>query len=214
MLYLDSRSDADSMPRLERIEYQPVSVRELLVEMKNLSELMIDLAYSAALYNDIELAEDVLELESRVDTLTYLLEMEIMIAARDAEDAEALAGVSKVASAADKISDAAADIATIVTQNIGVHPIVSEGFEKVEERLTRAKVTEESILSNKCIGELDLEARIGVNIIAIRRNKDWIIDPKEKQQLKDGDVLIARGAPSGIKEFKSLVEGRLQKLED
>jgi uncharacterized protein with PhoU and TrkA domain len=202
------------MPRLEKIEYKPISVRELFLEMKNLSELMIDLAYSAALFNDKELAEDVLELEKHIDTLTYLLEMEIMIAARDAEDAEALAGVSKVASAADKISDAAADIAAIVTQNIGVHPIVSEVFEKVEERLTRAKVNEDSILIGEQIDELDLAARMGVDIIAIRRNKDWIINPEDTEQIKCGDILIARGAPSGIKEFKELVEGKLQKLED
>ena len=137
------------MPRLEKIAYKPISVRELFLEIKNLSELMIDLAYSAALFNDKELAEDVLELENRVDTLTYFLEMEIMIAARDAKDAEALVGVSTVASAADKISDAAADIAAIVTQNIGVHPIVSDVFEKVEERLMRAKASEESILVGK-----------------------------------------------------------------
>ncbi|RLI18034.1 potassium channel protein, partial [Candidatus Bathyarchaeota archaeon] len=123
------------MPRFEKIEYHPTSVRELLLEMKNLSELMIDLAYSAALFNDRELAEDVLELENRVDVSSYLLEMEIMLAARDSKDAEALTGVSTVASAADKISDAAADIAAIVTQNIGIHPIVGEIFEKVEERL-------------------------------------------------------------------------------
>ena len=202
------------MPRLEKIEYKPVSVRELFVEIKNLSELMIDLAYSAALFNDKELAEDVLELENRVDTLTYLLEMEIMLAARDAEDAEALAGVSKVASAADKISDAAADIAAIVTQNIGVHPIVSEVFEKVEERLTRARVNEDSILIGRRIGELDLAARMGVDVIAVRRNKDWIIDPKEVEHVNRGDVLIARGAPSGVKEFKELVEGKLRKMED
>ena len=202
------------MPRLEKIEYKPVSVRELFVEMKNLSELMIDLAYSAALFNDKELAEDVLELEKRVDTLTYLLEMEIMLAARDAEDAEALAGVSKVASAADKISDAAADIAAIVTQNIGVHPIVSEVFEKVEERLTRARVNEDSILIGRRIGELDLAARMGVDVIAVRRNKDWIIDPKEVERIKREDVLIARGAPLGVKEFKELAEGKLRKLED
>ena len=213
-LYCISRSDPNNMPRLGKIEYKPIPVRELFLEMKNLSELMIDLAYSAALFNDRELAEDVLELENRVDTLTYLLEMEIMIAARDAEDAEALAGVSKVAHAADKISDAAADIAAIVTQNISVHPIVSEGFEKVEERLTRAKVNEGSILIGKQIGELDLAARMGVDIIAIRRNKDWILDPKGTEQTKEGDILIARGAPSGIKEFKGLVEGKLQKLED
>lgn len=196
------------MPRLGRIEYKPVSVRELFLEMKNLSELMIDLAYSAALFDDKELAEEVLKLENRIDTLTYLLEIEIMIAARDAEDAEALAGVSKVAYAVNKISDAAADITAIVTQNIGVHPIVSEGFEKVEERLTRARVDEKSTLADKSIGELELAAEMGVNIIAIRRNRDWIIDPKDTEQLKSGDTLIARGAPTGIHEFKSLVEGR------
>jgi uncharacterized protein with PhoU and TrkA domain len=123
------------MPKFEKIEYQPIPVSDLLVEMKNLSELMIDLAYSAALFNDKELAEDVIELESRIDTLAYLLDMEIMIAARDAQDAETLIGVSTVAAAADKISDAAADIAGIVTRNIGIHPIIGEIFEKVEERL-------------------------------------------------------------------------------
>jgi len=202
------------MPRFEKIEYKPIPVRELLLEMKNLSELMIDLAYSSALFNDKELAEDVLELEGRVDTLAYLLEMETMIAARDAEDAEALIGVSEVASAVDKISDAAADIAAIVTQNIGVHPIVGEIFEKVEERLTRAKVDEGSILVGNYIGELGLAARMGVDIIAIRRNKDWVINPKETEQIQSSDILIARGAPSGIKEFKELAEGKRQKLED
>ena len=85
---------------------------------------MIDLAYSAALYNDKDLAEDVLALESRVDSLSYLLDMEIMIAARDAKDAEGLICVSIVAASTDKISDAAADIAAIVTRNIGIHPII------------------------------------------------------------------------------------------
>jgi len=201
------------MPHLEKIEYKPIPARELLLEMKNLSELMIDLAYSAALFNDKDLAEDVLELENRVDTLAYLLEMAIMIAARDAKDAEALLGVSTVASATDKISDAAGDIAAIVTQNIGVHPIVTEIFEKVEERLMQAQVHEKSMLVGKRICELDLAARMGVDIIAIRRNKDWIINPKETEQIKLGDFLIARGAPFGIKEFKELAERKRQRLE-
>lgn len=201
------------MPHFEKIEYQPIPVRQLLLEMKNLSELMIDLAYSSALFNDKELAEDVLELERRVDNLAYLLDMTIMIAARDAKDAETLTGVSTVAAATDKISDAAADISAIVTQNIGVHPIVSEIFERVEERLMRVKVSENSILVEKQIGELDLAARIGVDMIAIRRNKDWIINPKKTEQIKNGDIIIARGAPSGIKEFKELAEGRQRKLE-
>lgn len=194
------------MPRLEKVKYKAVPVRDIFLEMKNLSELMIDLAYSAALFNDHELAQEILELESRVDTLDYLLEMTIMIAARDAHDAEALTGVSTAASAADKISDAAADIAAIVTQNIGVHPLVSQVFEKTEERLMQAKVTPDSSLVGKQVGELDLAAKMGIDIIAIHREKDWIINPKKAEQIRSGDILIARGVHSGIKEFKELAE--------
>ena len=201
------------MPKFEKIEYKPIPVRELLLEMKNLSELMIDLAYSAALFNDKDLAEDVLELESRIDTLAYLLDIEIMIAARDAKDAESLIGVSTVAAAADKISDAAADIAAIVTRKIGVHPIVGEIFEKVEERLMKATVKEGSEIIGKQIGELNLASEMGVDIIAIRRNKDWIINPSKTERIFLGDVLITRGAPLGISEFKMLVEGQPPKTE-
>lgn len=200
--------------RFEKIEYKPIPARELLLEMKNLSELMIDLAYSSALFNDKELAEDVLELEKRVDTLAYLLDITIMVAARDAKDAEALTGVSTVASATDKISDAAADIAAIVTQDIGVHPLVSEIFEKVEERLVKVRVKKNSPLVDKQLSELDLAAKMGVDIIAICRDQNWIINPKKTEQTKCGDILIARGAPSGIGEFKELAEGQRQKLED
>ena len=52
------------MTRKGKIEYRPASVRELLTEMKDLSEIMIDLAYSAALFNSPELAQEVLERET------------------------------------------------------------------------------------------------------------------------------------------------------
>jgi uncharacterized protein with PhoU and TrkA domain len=202
------------MVRLEKTEYKPRPVRNLLIEIKNLSELMIDLAYSAALFHSHELAEEVLELENRVDTLTYILGMNAMLAARDAEDAEALIGVYVVATAADKISDAAADIATIVLQKIGIHPIVREAFQKVEERLARAKVEFSSILAGHKLKELELAAKIGVDIIAIRRKGEWIINPKDNETIDREDVLIARGAPMGIEELKELADGTIQKFED
>lgn len=201
------------LTKFEKIEYKPIPVRQLLLEMKNLSELMIDLAYSAALYNDKDLAEDVLTLEGRVDNLAYLLDMEIMVAARDPKDAEELIGVSTVAASTDKISDAAADIAAIVTRNIGIHPIVSAIFEKVEERLIKVTVKPNSSLIKKQIGELNLAASMGVDIIAIRRNHDWILNPPKTERVFEGDTLITRGATSGIEEFKDLAEGKLTGLD-
>jgi uncharacterized protein with PhoU and TrkA domain len=202
------------MDELEKIEYKPISVRDLLVEMKNLSELMLDLAYSSALFNSKDLAEDVLELERRVDTLAYLLKMNTMIAARDAKDAEALLGVSIVSSSANKISDAAADISYIVLREIGIHPLVREVFERVEEHLGRTEAKPNSILLNKTLEELEFAAQIGVDIIAIRRGKEWIINPKDDESILKRDILIARGTPAGIDELKKLAEGIREELED
>jgi len=190
-----------------------VPVRDILVEMKNLSELMIDLAYSAALFDSRALAEEVIEMERRVDTLAYMLDIIAMVAVRDAKDAEALVGVSVVATAADKISDAAGDIAGIVLQGIGIHPIVREAFEKVEEQLTRVEVKTGSVFANKTLAQLELAAKMGVDVIAIRRNKEFIINPEEHEIIKEGDIIIARGAPIGIEEFERLA-GRVPETKE
>ena len=201
------------MAESEKIEYRPISVREALTEMKDASEIMIDLAYSAALFNSHELAEEVLELEKRVDYLAYMIDMSTMLAARDAEDAQHLTAVTTVAAATNKISDAAADIATIVLKEIGIHPIVRKAFEKVEERLARAIVKPNSILVNKKLGDLELAAKIGVDIIAIRRQREWTIDPNEEERIVEGDVLIARGAPHGVDELEALATGKITEME-
>jgi len=196
-----------------KIEYRPISVREALTEMKDVSEIMIDLAYSAALFNSHELAEEVLELEKRVDYLAYMIDMNTMLAARDAEDAEHLTAVITVAAATNKISDAAADIASIVLKEIGIHPIVRKAFEQVEERLARAIVKPNSILVKKKLGDLELAAKIGVDVIAIRRHLEWIIDPSEEERILEGDVLIARGAPHGVDELKDIASGKIKRME-
>jgi len=201
------------MTRLEKIKYKPVSVRNLLIEMKDLSELMIDLAYSAALFNSQPLAEEVIELEKRVDTLAYLLDMSAMLAARDAKDAESLLGVTVVAAATDKISDAAGDIAMIVLRGIGIHPIVLEAFRRMEERLIKVQTKSHSILVGKRLGELELAAKMGVDVIAIRRDEEVIVNPKKDEMIKKGDIITARGAPGGVEEFEKLAEGAVQTLE-
>jgi len=201
------------LAELGKIEYRPISVREALTEMKDVSEIMIDLAYSAALFNSHELAEEVLELEKRVDYLAYIIDMNTMLAARDAEDAKHLTAVITVAAATNKISDAAADIASIVLKEIGIHPIVRKAFEQVEERLARAIVKPNSILVKKKLGDLELAAKIGVDVIAIRRHLEWIIDPSEEERILEGDVLIVRGAPHGVDELKDIASGKIKRME-
>jgi uncharacterized protein with PhoU and TrkA domain len=200
------------MSEVERVEYTPVSVRETLILMKDISELMIDLAYSAALFDSRELAEEVMELESKMDSLVYVLNMNLMLAARDKDDAESLAGVAKVGSLTNSISDAAADIAGIVLHGIGIHPIVREVFQRTEEHLSRARVTETSILAGKTVNDLDLAAEVGADIIAIRRGKHWMVNP-EKEMVLPNDVLVTRGTASGLDRVVKAARGEVSELD-
>ncbi len=189
---------------MEKLRYQPIGVRKALTEMKDLSELMVDLAYSAVLFNDREIAEDVRELESQVERLRYILGMNAMISVRDAQDAELMAPITMAASAANKISDAAADIANIVLLNLGLHPSVLEAFQEVDERVARVRVFEESVLVGKTLAKLRLPIKFGSTIIAVRRKGEWILDPSESMKVEKDDFLIAYGSRTGVEELRRL----------
>ncbi|RLG49113.1 MAG: potassium channel protein, partial [Thermoproteota archaeon] len=163
----------------ERVEFKPIPARDLLVEILSTSELMIDLAYASALFNDEDLAQNVVELSEKVDRLCHQLAMIIAIAARDKEDAEAMLGLWVLASNSDKMSDAATDVAYTVLRGLGTPRIASEAFEEVEERIGRYNLNENSILVGKTPKELALEGKIGVDIIALRRGEEWIFNPSD-----------------------------------
>ena len=200
------------MSKVKKVEYRATPVRETLMQMKDISELMIDLAYSAALFDNRALAEEVIDLESKIDDLSYQLIMSLMLAARDKNDAETLAGVAKIGSLTNAISDAAADVAGIVLHDIGVHPIVREVFQRAEEHLTLVLVSEDSILANKAISDLELAAEIGADIIAIRRGKYWHINP-DKEIIMPGDILVARGTGEGLTVLGQAARGEVYEFE-
>lgn len=199
------------MRRLKKIEYTPISVRETLLQLKDISELMIDLSYSAVILNDKDLAREVLELEERIDNLLYVLDMNLMLAARAPEDAEALAGVAHVGVLMNAISDATAEIADLVLNDIEVHPIAREVFKKTMEVLSRIEVVEGSMLVEKTVEELNLASAIGVDIIAIKRGGHWLINP-DKEVIMPEDILMVRGGPSGIEVLERAARGEIDEL--
>src|SRR5215207_6332764 len=59
---------------------------DILIEMKNLSEVAVGLAYSALLYNDAVLAREVVAIEDEMDEMRYRLERWVLLAAAHVED--------------------------------------------------------------------------------------------------------------------------------
>ncbi len=195
------------------IEYEPKTVKELLTEMKDISELIIDLAYSAILLDNDEIAEEVKYLEVRMDKLNYDIRMISMMAARTKDDAEKLAGILQIAEAAESISNAAGDIANLLTIKEKTGPILPKLLSKAEEKIFRIKVIDKSKACNQKIGDLKIESETGIRIIAIRRGECWIYNPQSDTTIQANDWLITRGTDVGYQEINKFLKGEVKVLE-
>jgi uncharacterized protein with PhoU and TrkA domain len=180
------------------VEYEPVSVKELLAEMKDTAELLIDLAYSAVLHRSDDIAAEVLDLEERMEILQLRARMSLLMAARTPDDAEELAPVLGMVGAAEKIADAAADIAKIVLEDIGLPDAMREALPEAIETVVRAELAADSEYAGRTLADLNLETDTGVRVIAIRRDGDWITNPDHATDLRAGDVTLLRGVEDGI----------------
>ncbi len=192
----------------EEVEYEPTNVKELLTEMKDVSELVTDLAYSAIIFDSKDIAEEVRELESRMDKLLYQIRLTAMLASRTVEDAEQLSGLLQVASAAENISNAAGDIVKLLDTKIENRPFLPSLLQKADEKIRTINIPESSPMKDKTIEELRIESETGVRIITIRRGKKWIYDPDDSTILKENDMLIIRGVEDGYLRLKGFAEGK------
>ena len=192
--------------------YEPVSVKAVLAEMKDTAELLIDLSYSAVLNGSDEIAREVLDLEDRVDLLQLQGRMSLLMAARSPEDAEQLAPVLGVMGAAEKISDAAGDIAKIVLDDIGTPDTLRTALPEAVEVLVRASVATDSEYAGRTLAEINMETAAGVRVIAIRREsatgkRRWLLSPGPESELQAGDSLLLRGPQDGIETVYDAATG-------
>ncbi|MFB6252605.1 MAG: potassium channel family protein [Halobellus sp.] len=185
------------------VEYEPVSVKEVLAEMKDTAELLIDLSYSAVLNGSDDIAREVLELEGRMDILQLQGRMSLLMASRSPEDAEQLAPVLGVMGAAEKISNAAGDIAKIEIEDIGMPDAIRTALPEAVEALVRATVDGGSTYAGRTLLDINMETGTGVRVIAIRREsatgkRRWLTNPGPDSELQAGDSLLLRGPREGV----------------
>ncbi|MES3517265.1 MAG: TrkA C-terminal domain-containing protein [Natronomonas sp.] len=180
-------------PSPTSIKYEPVSVKDVLVEMKDTAELLIDLSYSAVLHNNEDLAAEVLRLEGRMDVLEMRARMSLLMAARNPNDAEGLAPVLGIVAATDLISDAAGDIAKIVLDDIRLPEAMRTALPEAVETLVRAVVVDDSEFTGRRLADIDLESQTGIRVIALRRGEEWLLNPGPKTRIEADDVALLRG---------------------
>nr|QNO52496.1 hypothetical protein CGEPLDJD_00016 [Methanosarcinales archaeon ANME-1 ERB6] len=191
-------------------ETEAFNVKDIFVEMKDISGSMLDLAYSAVLYSNPEIAKEVFKLEERMHSLLYKLRIAIMLGTRNPEDAIEFTAILQMASAAEKISNAAGDIAKI-SESVDIsHYLDREDF---EEAVINVRIKPPSELRDKTLKELKLETETGMSVLAIKRGVKWIYSPDENERLKEGDLIISSGPTEGIPIFCKIAMGEEYKGE-
>jgi uncharacterized protein with PhoU and TrkA domain len=177
-----------------------------LVELKDTSEMMMDLAYSALLYNSRQIAEEVMMLEERMDNLHTEFELLVLSSRGEPEDARGLLGLIRMGVVTERIADAAAEIAEVVLRSEETHPVLRMVIEDAEETVDRVMVSEGSLVLGKTLREARIPQETGMWVLVIRRGNRWM-RPKPSTVLEAGDIVIASGYADGEEDFRKLVGG-------
>jgi uncharacterized protein with PhoU and TrkA domain len=179
-----------------------------LVELKDTSETMIDLAYTSLMFNSRELAEEVQRLEEHMDDLHTSLELQVLTSDFKKEEAMGFLGIIKLGIAAEKIADAAFEMAEVVLRGIEPHPVLRLTIKEAEETIVQACVTADSSLANKTLKEARVHEETGMWVQVIRRGQKTI-RPKGDSKILAGDILIASGYAEGADDLRKLASPAL-----
>jgi uncharacterized protein with PhoU and TrkA domain len=185
-------------------DHEPHTVKDLLVELKDVSELMVDLAYAAVFFNEDKLADEVIRLDGRSGDLLRKLRTMAMLAARSPEDAEGMAGVLWIADAIQRICAAASDVARVVAARLGIPDTLRQDLRHADEMTARVRVRDDAPAIGQTLRELSLPTETGMWVMAIRSDMQWDFDPGPENTIAPADVLLIRGPEEGVNLVRKL----------
>ena len=197
-------SEYNNMPkRSKKFKYKPLSLKDIIREMKQNIDLMIDLAYSAIKFGSKELADEAYKMEQRIHELTFLLNFQIIQAHPGGlNEAKTLEPIVVMGYSIDKISDALSDIARVVYINKDISYFVQlfSDISFVPEPIVKIAVRRDCSFIGQYRKDVHLRSKHGVDLIAIRRGNKWLFE-KDEILLTD-DILIVKGEIQPIIELK------------
>jgi len=189
------------------------SVEEIVLEIKDKSELMVDLAYSSLLYDNKTIAKEVYDLEDFIDNLYKNLQRQTLenVENKKLTINDALT-VLRLAEASEQIADAAQEIADVELRDVELHPILKMSIRDSDVVFTRVQVSADSILSNKTLGELKLASETGMMVIAMRHGDKWLYGPTKNTRIETDDILFAKGPEDAEKHLINLASGKTKEI--
>ncbi|MBP7929442.1 MAG: potassium channel protein [Acidimicrobiia bacterium] len=183
---------------------------DVLVDMKNVSEVAVGLAYSALLFNDRPLSREVNRLEDRLDEMREQIELWVLRAAGDVVDPSGLRGLLHLAHASETIGDSAQQIVWTVEAGVEVHPVFAAAMGESDEVIMRVPIAPGSPIAGRSSREYNLELETGFYLLAVVRNDAYRYRRRAPIQYVPGDELLAIGPDEGREMLAAACGYRLE----
>ncbi len=192
--------DEDEDPLVESLEENIV---DYLIALKDTSEVMVDLAYGAVLYNNKELAQLVTNMEKRVDTIRNKAEIAVLrLSKTTSEDISALQGLIRIIEATETISDSANQIAKTVLAELPSHPIIELVVEESTDNIFEMLVEQSSSIVDKTVPAGNYLDEFGIRVLAIKRTGGHYFKPRRRTKIRVGDTIIFTGLRDACNAFQ------------
>ena len=224
------RGSPEGIPRLRELagmsEYQVPKIPETpaltdldravdtIVEMKNLSEVAVGLAYSALVFRDRSLAAEVRHLEDRLDEMKHRLELWVLRASGDGADPAPLRGLLALGQAAEDLGDQAQQMVWLIEQSTELHPVLGIALGDTDDMVVKLPVGERAEVAGKSLSELQLPIEPGFNVLAIERGGRFTYRPRSTAVLEIGDEILANGPEEGRAALAELLGWELFENDD
>ena len=178
------------------MKFSPVPLTKLLRDMMSYASTALDLGFYALAFRDSSASYEVVQIERFVESLWERAVVEASLAARTVEDALEMVSVFRLLDSLLRVTDAAGDVAGLVIRGVEPPRLLRYAL------LTGAEVTAPLRITRPTrVGELE---DAGVDVVAVRRGGEWLLNPGDDTVLQPGDVAIVRGSPENVSRVTGL----------
>lgn len=180
-----------------------MNIKENLLSMKDMTELMLDLAYSAVFLKDKQIAARVREMHKEI---AMLEDSTLKMLFRVKEPEEDRMFIIDLTGSIKDVSNAAVHIAELAEGKV-THPIVKDILSESSRTVITSRISPKSPYANKTIEESRIRTNTRASIIGIKRDGSWLFRIDKSTKLLAGDEVIAVGSYESDKMLKKNASG-------
>ncbi len=174
-------------------------MKDNLIKMQKISDLMLTLSYNALFLNDKKLSKIVNDLYDEIIHLEKSTLKLILLAKIKDEEAYQLINLIEY------IRDYANASKNIINLMDGDSQLLKKIISNTEDKVTYGYVNDNSIIAGMKLKESRVRSNTGVNIISVRRGKKWFFKITSDFTIRKGDLLIFECNNESEKLFRKIL---------